>query len=297
MDLKQVQHFIHLADTLNFTEAARRSGISQPSLTKSIQRLESELGGPLVYRDGKDSRLTPLGREIQVEFMRIDEIINTIREVTEHSVSGRSRTLTIGVPTTIAPLAFARFFSHVLEKLPNVTLHVEPMLAKQGVADVLSGRYDACILPEPPKPSIKIMSLPLFRERLMLAMAADHPLTAQPEIAPHQLSEYPYLDRLHCEFRSQVIEHFMNRDIVMYPRLFSEREDWIQQMVAEGLGVCSLPEHSVIVGGLAIRPVETLNLAREVTLIAVSGSGAPMELRQLMKLSQKFDWSSSCRGA
>lgn len=56
MDLNQVRYFIQLADTLNFTEAARRSGVSQPSLTKAIQRLEEELGGPLIYRDGKDSR-------------------------------------------------------------------------------------------------------------------------------------------------------------------------------------------------------------------------------------------------
>src|SRR3546814_5387985 len=62
MELNQVSYFINLAETLNFTAAARLSGVSQPSLTRAIRRLEEELGGPLIYRDGTNSRLTALGR-------------------------------------------------------------------------------------------------------------------------------------------------------------------------------------------------------------------------------------------
>ncbi|RVI81577.1 helix-turn-helix domain-containing protein, partial [Sinorhizobium meliloti] len=72
MDINQVRYFLNLAETLNFTEAARRSGVSQPSLTRAIQRLEEALGSPLIYRDGKDSRLTALARDVQAEFMRIE---------------------------------------------------------------------------------------------------------------------------------------------------------------------------------------------------------------------------------
>ena len=78
MDLNQVRYFLNLAESLNFTEAARVSGISQPSLTKAIQRLEDELGGPLLYRDGKDTRLTALGRDLIVEFMRIQSALENI---------------------------------------------------------------------------------------------------------------------------------------------------------------------------------------------------------------------------
>ncbi|MFC3860619.1 LysR family transcriptional regulator [Deinococcus antarcticus] len=50
MELNQVSYFINLAETLNFTAAARLSGVSQPSLTRAIRRLEEELGGPLIYK-------------------------------------------------------------------------------------------------------------------------------------------------------------------------------------------------------------------------------------------------------
>jgi DNA-binding transcriptional LysR family regulator len=68
MELNQISYFINLAETLNFTAAARLSGVSQPSLTRAIRRLEEELGGPLIYRDGKNSRLTSLGQDVETEF-------------------------------------------------------------------------------------------------------------------------------------------------------------------------------------------------------------------------------------
>ena len=107
MDLNQVTYFLNLAQSLNFTEAARQSGVSQPSLTRAIQRLEDELGGPLLYRDGKDTRLTALGRDVQVEFMRIQSSLDAVAEIAETSVIGRRRRLTIGIATTIAPATMA----------------------------------------------------------------------------------------------------------------------------------------------------------------------------------------------
>jgi DNA-binding transcriptional LysR family regulator len=138
---------------------------------------------------------------------------------------------------------------------------------------------------------MKLTVLPLFRECLRLAMAADHSLTRKAEITPAEMSEEPYLDRLHCEFRSALIKHFMDRNIVMRPRVHSEREDWLQQMVAAGVGICALPERSAIVGGIALRPVAGLDLSREVSLVAVSGSGNPREARQILTMARQFDWA------
>ncbi|MBA3908588.1 MAG: LysR family transcriptional regulator [Rhodobacter sp.] len=291
MDLNQVRYYLNLAQSLTFTEAARQSGVSQPSLTRAIQRLEEELGGPLLYRDGKDTRLTALGRDVQVEFMRIQSSLETVAEIADSSVVGRRRRLTIGIATTIAPGATAGFWQHVLEQLPMVELQFVPMQPGETEAEVLSGRYDMCMLTNAPKPNVKLTVQPLYREHLRLAMAADHPLARRNEVTPAEMSEAPYLDRLHCEFRSALIKHFMDRNVVMRPRVLSEREDWVQQMVASGAGVCSLPERSVIVGGIVLRPVVGLDLSRQVSLVAVSGSGNPREVRQILALAAQFDWA------
>ena len=290
MDLNQVRYFLNLAESLNFTEAARVSGISQPSLTKAIQRLEDEFGGPVLYRDGKDTRLTALGRDLIVEFMRIQSALENITELAENSVAGRSRKINIGVASTIAPRVFAKFWALVLKELPEVELLLHPLNPGEAEAEVLSGKYDMCLLTNPPEPNFKLTIQPLFQERLRLALASHHPLAGTDESTPEQMMEQPYIDRMHCEFRTQLIKHFMDRNIVMRPRFQSEREDWVQQMVAQGAGVCSLPEHSAIVDGIVLRAVKGLTLSRNISMVAVSGSANPREVRVILGLSKDFNW-------
>ena len=290
MDINQIKYFLNLAQTLSFTDAARQSGVSQPSLTRAIQRLEEELGGSLLYRDGRDTRLTALGREVQIEFMRIQASLKAVADIAENSVLGRRCRLSIGLVTTVAPAVTAAFWRHVLSQLPMVELQFVPLLPGEDENEVLSGKYDLCLLTDPPKSNPKLTIVPLYREYLRLALAAGHPLAKQAEISQAQVAEEPYLDRLHCEFRSQLIEYFMDRDIVMRPRVLSEREDWIQQLVASGAGVCSLPERSAIVDGIVLRPIEGLDLSRQVTLVAVSGSGNPKEVRKILAMAAKHAW-------
>ena len=63
--MQQVRYFLAVAGTLNFTRAAERCNVSQPSLTRAIQSLEAELGGPLFHRERGNTHLTELGRIIQ----------------------------------------------------------------------------------------------------------------------------------------------------------------------------------------------------------------------------------------
>jgi DNA-binding transcriptional LysR family regulator len=291
MDLNQVRYFLHLADTLNFTESARRAGVSQPSLTRAIQRLEEELGGPLLYRDGKDTRLTALGRDLQVEFMRIDHNLQQVRELAENSVNGRHRNLSIGVSTTITAHMFTQFFDMALEQLPGVQISLHPMQQGEDCAQILSGKYDACLLSSEPARNMKLETQALFEERYLVGCAESHPFAAQKTVRPEQLPHEIYVDRLFCEFHTQIVDYFMDRNILMRSRFASEREDWVQQFVANSCAICILPEHSGSAPGIVTRPVEGLELSRTIYLVAVSGSGTPIELRQIMKMSKQHDWS------
>ncbi len=290
MEFNQIRYFLNLADSLNFTEAAMRSGVSQPTLTRAIQRLEEELGGTLVYRDGKDSRLTALGRDIRSEFASIAEGEQRVRALSLNRVRGRRETLTVGVVNTIAPRLITGFIAHALQQLPMLELVVRPITREEAVECLLNGRLDGCFCSDPMGGNAKIATAEMFRERLLLAMAEHHPLAGREVISLAELAEQPYLDRLHCEFRSRVNEHLRERAIVMVPRLRSEREDLIQQAVAEGAGVCMLPENSAIVAGLILRPVETLDLTRTIGFQSVSGSGTAAVLRQLRMLIERHGW-------
>lgn len=291
MEFNQIRYFLNLADTLNFTEAAMRSGVSQPTLTRAIQRLEQELGGTLVYRDGKDSRLTSLGRDIRAEFSALADGEQRIRAISLNRVRGYRETLTIGIAGTIAPALITGFLAHALRQMPMLELVIQPLDRDDGTDLLLAGRIDGCFCSDPPDGNTKIATVEMFRERLLLAMAQDHVLAHKALVALSELAEQPYLDRLRCEFRARVISHLNDRDIVMIPRLRSEREDLIQQAVAEGHGVCMLPERSAIVGGLTLRPVETLDLSRTIGFQSVSGSGTANAMRQLRLLIERFAWT------
>lgn len=292
MELNQIRYFLNLADTLNFTEAAMRSGVSQPTLTRAIQRLEQELGGRLVYRDGKDSRLTALGREIRAEFAAIVDSEQRVRAISLNRIHGRRETVTLGLVNTIAPALITGFVAHTLRQMPMLELILQPITRDEGLERLLGGQLDGCFCTDPiAGENTKIATVEMFEERLLLAMEHGHDLANQGSVSLADLSEQPYLDRLQCEFRTRVQSHLRERAIIMIPRLRSEREDLIQQAVAEGAGVCMLPERSAIVNGLTLRPVDTLDLSRTVAFQSVSGSGTASALKQLRGLVERYPWS------
>ena len=71
MQMSQVRYFLALLEERNFTRAAKRCGITQPSLTNAIRRLEQTLGGSLFRRGRKNVELTDLGRIVQPHFKQI----------------------------------------------------------------------------------------------------------------------------------------------------------------------------------------------------------------------------------
>jgi DNA-binding transcriptional LysR family regulator len=83
MEMHQVRYFIALCEELNFTRAARRCGVAQPSLTNAIKRLEAELGATLFHRHQRGAKLSPFGRAVRLCFYRIDRIVAEIGRAAE----------------------------------------------------------------------------------------------------------------------------------------------------------------------------------------------------------------------
>ena len=102
MELSQVRYFLALAKTLNFTRAAEACNVTQPALTRAIQRLEEELGGPLLHRERNLSQLTDLGR---VMLPHLDAAYLAAETATAQAAAFKRRELTplrLGLNTTIS---------------------------------------------------------------------------------------------------------------------------------------------------------------------------------------------------
>lgn len=77
----------------------------------------------------------------------------------------------------------------------------------------------------------------------------------------------------------------------MRPRFRSDREDWVQRVVADSDAVCILPERSATAPGLITRQIEGLILEREIVMATVSGSTAAVEIRKIAHLASGYAWS------
>jgi DNA-binding transcriptional LysR family regulator len=90
MEMAPIRYFLALCEEKNFTRAAKRIGVSQPTLTNAIKALEEELGGPLFERGRLSSRLTKLGILIQQDLAQIERSATAAKRKAEKFVVCRS---------------------------------------------------------------------------------------------------------------------------------------------------------------------------------------------------------------
>lgn len=293
MDLRQIRYFLNLADTLNFTRAAELSDVTQPALTKAIQKLEDEFGGQLIYRDGKDTRLTELGRTLRGEFEQIVQSEMRARELAT-MVNEEARTiLSVGVVSTLPSKFIWPFLETFLEAETGTEIILSSVRPDMTRELVLSGALDACFSTDVALNNPKLQSIPLYRERLMVAVETDHAFAGLEVVPMQALREQNYIDRVDCEFRSAVIDHFMDQHVLMRPVLQSNREDWVQTAVSRGFGVAMVPEHASVLTDIELRPVSGLTLSRQVELITVFGSATSPAIRRLREAAKNHAWPAS----
>lgn len=146
MDFNQVRYFLALADTLNFTRAAEKCYVSQPALTQAIKRLENELGGELIDRDGKHTELTEMGKSLRRHFEQIDQIRHLVRTTAKAITSGEVAELNIGVMCTIGPRVIAKMLDDFHMQHPKVPIVLHDVTPRFDCRSCTVGCSGWCIL-------------------------------------------------------------------------------------------------------------------------------------------------------
>ena len=131
MELYQIRYFLAVADTMNFTRASERSFVSQPALTKAIQRLEETIGGRLFDRTKNSVQLTELGQAMLPSFRQIYDNANQAREQARRLTRGRRSRVKVGVMCTIGPQILSDLFIQFGAAHPNVELEVQDKAAHE----------------------------------------------------------------------------------------------------------------------------------------------------------------------
>ena len=138
MEMHEIRYFLAACQTLNFHRAADLVHVGQPALTRAIQKLEAELGGPLFHRDKGHVQLTEFGCLMRTH---LDEVFNrseSVKRTARSFLSLEDASLTLGVMCTIGPLRFARFLNVFREHHPGINITVIDGTANR-LTDLLLG--------------------------------------------------------------------------------------------------------------------------------------------------------------
>jgi DNA-binding transcriptional LysR family regulator len=291
MHFNQVRYFLVLSETLNFTRAAQRCHVTQPTLTNAIKRLEDELGGQLVVRDGKHTRLSPLGRALRGHFEQIEQTRTIVKETASTVIRGEQIELNVGLMCTIGPRILGRFLEAFLRENPQAMLYLHDVTPEAIPELLLSGALDGAFCARHGKHHKKLDYVTLFKETMVVAFPDGHEFGRVDGVSLARVTEQPYLDRLHCEFRDELISMSGERGLTLDVVFASQREDWIQDMVRDGMGVSVIPEHSLIVPQLQQRPVVEPVLERNVEFATVHGGSMSAGLHAMVEMLRKFPWA------
>ena len=188
MELEQLRQLDAIAREGTISAAARALHLSQPALSRSVQRLEADLGTPLFSRDGRRVELNDAGRTAVDWARQILRDERLMRDAID-SVARRARALRVG---TVAPAPLWRLTSLMVEAFPRETLTSETVEETAVVRGVLDGTFDLGIVCERPSNPL-LHSCELMRENLSVTLPPNHPLAARASVPLRELDGSTFL--------------------------------------------------------------------------------------------------------
>jgi LysR family transcriptional regulator, benzoate and cis,cis-muconate-responsive activator of ben and cat genes len=258
MELRQLRYFIAVAEELSFSKGARRSGVSQPPLSRQIANLEAELGTRLLDRSKHGVRLTDTGKVCYAEALKTLAAVDRTIDATQRAARGQSGSLALGfggsAAYTFAPSLLRRF--RELYPAVELSLHNLPMTSQ---LDALREQtIDLGFLMRPLLDNAFHSEL-VLRDPLVVAVPSGHALTKMPKLGLKALEPYPLVTFPRSSglgFYSHVMAICKKADFV--PTIAQEVApmESVIGLVAAGVGIAVVPSvaRRLRITGVEYRP-------------------------------------------
>lgn len=242
--LRQLSYLVTLSETLHFTEAARRSFVTQSTLSGGIMELERLLSGVLVERDRQNVRLTPLGEQVvaRARLLLADsqDLMRLSREMSE-PLTGDLR---LGIIPTIAPFILTPLLDEVHKQLPKIQLHLHEAQTEKVIEKLEHGSLDMVILALPfDIRGLKVAEI--FEEELVLTYNKnDRQCIEASSLDDLDTARLMLLEEGHC-LRDHVLSACPIGDRKTDHRIKASSLPTLVEMVSSNLGYTLLPEISL----------------------------------------------------
>lgn len=241
MTLTQLKYTLAVAEQGNFTLAAEKCFVTQPTLSMQVQKLEEELDIELFNRKAKPITLTAVGEKIIAqakvileEAKRMNDIVATERGVVE----GHFR---IGIIPTVMPTLLPLFLNTFIKKFPKVNLKIEELNTASIVEELSTGKLDAGIAATP-LDHPQLIEKPLYYEPFVGYTPKSHPLSSIKKLEVEDLEKMDILvlEDGHC-FREHVLNLCQTSRKLKSFDLKSGSFETLIRLANEGMGMTLLP--------------------------------------------------------
>ena len=270
MNIGLLNSFLTTADAGSLSRGARQLGISQPSLTVQIQRLELYLGTALFDRSSQGVSLTDAGRALYPRARRILEEVQAAEDALRREVAEGVGTLTIGAIPTIAPYVLPAALERLLVRQPAMRVELREDYSAVLAEMLRSGALDVAIAAQPfAFDKLELQSLGF--DALVVAVPAAHPAARAGRITLAQLRGAPTvtLDPAHC-LGDQVNNFCTSRDVSPTVICRSAQLATVFELVGAGVGLSIVPAMAAArhnTPRTACVPLHEMELQREIVAV------------------------------
>ncbi len=188
MDIQQLNCFISVAQTLNFSEAARRNFVSQSTVSRYIGDLEKEFGVQLFTRSHRDVLLTNEGKTLLPYALEMIATLGKAKKVIDKLQNGGTGKLSVGCDVT-SPLFPSRCIADFTAKYSGISVELKKLDAADRSAAITGGEFDYCFMPRDMVPeSSGIETVVTHTESLVVVRSAESPLKGRKSISLSELA-------------------------------------------------------------------------------------------------------------
>lgn len=192
MDIRSLRYFVEVVQLNGFSRAAERLFVTQPAISRSIQKLEQELGYTLLVRENDGVRLTDEGEILLSHAKQILKQFNSMNKALKEKEGPLSGILNVGLPPVIASTYFADIIMAFSRRYPQVELKILELGTHKMMEAMLNGEVEtaAVMLPF----DNELFDLHVFSsDRLMLLVSEQHPLAMRNSVKFAELIDEPFI--------------------------------------------------------------------------------------------------------
>ena len=292
MEIQQIRYFLAAARELNFTRAAAKCNVTQPSLTRAIGLMEMELGGDLFRRERNLTHLTDLGHRMLPLMQQCIDNADQAMRVAKAIRSNAIVSLELGLRDGIPLEPFVQHLMEVARAFPQFDFRIRRGMPADLENQLREGKLEILLGPKPETAWERFEQWPLFHSDYSLVFHLDHPLSRKDSISIEDLKGVSLLHRPDCGVSTHLRAYLDEQGIPLQPALEFARDDDLIAFLASSKSVAFLPTVTHLRQPLMRRNLNGPDFGFDMFATTVSGRLRGAALNLFLTQLRAASWSS-----